>query len=63
MQIELRKAVRETKEPLTLVMLVDRTVPSDTFFQLANLAREAGVKEALLASRPPIVPARTTVVR
>ena len=63
LQIELRKAVRETKEPLTLVMLVDKTVPSDTFIQLAKLAREAGVKEALLASRPPSVQTRTTVVR
>jgi biopolymer transport protein ExbD len=61
--IELRKAVRATKEPLTLVLMVDKTVPFDTFFGLAKLASEAGLKETLLATRPPAVPWGRKVAR
>ena len=55
--IELRKAARATKEPLTLVLLLDKAVPIDTFVGLAKLAREAGLKETLCATRPPARPA------
>jgi len=63
LQFELRKAVLETKEPLTLMLLADKTVPWDTMVQLAKLARAAGLKEAILVTRPPAAPARTKTVR
>jgi len=63
LQVELRKAVLETKEPLTLMLVADKTVPWDTMVQLAKLARAAGLKEAILATRPPAAPARTKAVR
>ena len=63
LQFELRKAVLETKEPLTLMLLADKTVPWDTMVQLAKLARAAGLKEAILVTRPPPAPARTKEAR
>ena len=63
LQVALRKAALETKEPLTLMLLADKTVPWDTIVQLAKLARAAGLKEAILATRPPAAPARTKAVR
>jgi len=59
LQVELRKAVLETKEPLTLMLLADKTVPWETMVQLAKLARAAGLKEAILVTRTPAAPART----
>jgi len=63
LQVALRKAAFETKEPLTLMLLADKTVPWDTMVQLAKLAREAGLKEAILVTRPPVAPARTKAAR
>jgi len=63
LQVALRKAALETKEPLTLMLLADKTVPWDTIVQLAKLARAAGVKEAILVTRPPAALARTNAVR
>jgi len=57
---ELRQAARAAGEPAVLVLMVDKTVPYDTIVRLANLAREAGLKETLFATRPPTVPARAT---
>ena len=63
LQVELRKAVLGTKEPLTLMLVADKTIPLDTIVQLAKLARAAGLKEAILVTRPPPAPARTKTVR
>ncbi len=63
LQVELRKAVLGTKEPLTLMLVADKTIPLDTIVQLAKLARAAGLKEAILVTRPPPAPVRTKAVR
>ena len=63
LQVELRKAVLGTKEPLTLMLVADKTIPLDTIVQLAKLARAAGLKEAILVTRPPPALARTKTVR
>ncbi len=55
--IELRQAARAAKEPLTLVLMMDKAVPIETFVQLAKLAREAGLHRTLCRTRPPTVPA------
>jgi len=59
---QLRKAARESKEPPVLVLMADKTVPYDTIIRLAKLAREAGLKEALLATSPTAVAARTNAM-
>jgi biopolymer transport protein ExbD len=63
LQVELRKAALETKEPLTLMLLADKTVSVGTMVQLAGLARAAGLKEAIFVTRPPAAPARPKAVR
>ena len=63
LQTRLRKAARETREPLTLVLLADKSVPYETIVYLANLAREAGLKETLLATSPPAAPPQTKAAR
>lgn len=49
----LQSAVTQSQQPVTLVVQADKNVPLDAWMQLSALAREAGVREVLLASRPP----------
>ncbi|PYK62832.1 MAG: hypothetical protein DME21_05020 [Verrucomicrobia bacterium] len=64
LQLELHKAVRESKEPPPLVLMVDKSVPYDTIMNvLAGLAREAGVRKAWLVARPLMAPTRTNAAR
>lgn len=48
----LSDAVGERVEPLTLVVLADRAVDHATLLRLNTLARDAGIREVLLAARP-----------
>jgi biopolymer transport protein ExbD len=48
--------VAGTQTPLTLVLLTDRTVPSETIVRLVTMARDVGIHEALLATRPSTLP-------
>ena len=48
--------VSGTTEPLTLIVQADRSVTYDVLVRLGLLAREAGLREALLAVRPHPVP-------
>jgi len=53
----LRAAVTNSTEPLTLVVLADKAVTYERLIRLTLLAREAGIREALLATRPrPFAP-------
>lgn len=45
-------AVKNSAEPLTLLVQADKTVSYETIIHLSLLAREAGMKEALLATLP-----------
>jgi biopolymer transport protein ExbD len=53
---KLRAAVANASEPLTLIVQADEDVKYTTVVRLALLAREVGIKEALMATRPPVVP-------
>jgi biopolymer transport protein ExbD len=53
---KLSEMVAQTKEPVTLIIQADKNVKNDAVLQLALLARSLGVKEALLATRPPPIP-------
>jgi hypothetical protein len=46
--------VRESREPITLVIQADEAVTSSRIMQLVILARKAGVKDSIWATRPPI---------
>jgi biopolymer transport protein ExbD len=41
------------QQPLTMVLLTDRRVPSQTIVRLIALGRRLGIQDAWLATRPP----------
>ena len=53
----LQGAVQETGQPLTLVVRADKKVALKELMPLWVLARSAGIKEIIQATRPPVVPA------
>ena len=57
---KLRSAVSESRQPLTLVVRADKKVKIDELMPLWLLARSAGVKEIIQATRPPLVPITKT---
>ncbi len=54
LRARLREEVRQAREPLTLVIEADRDVKYEKLVRLAVLARDLGIKEALLATRPQL---------
>ena len=50
-------AVAESLEPLTLIIQADKEVRYEMVVRLGLLARDAGIREALLATRPKVLPA------
>lgn len=54
----LKQSVREAAEPLTLIVHADRDVTYDTLVHVTQLARRAGIQEALLATVPRPFPRR-----
>ena len=56
---KLRSAVSEARQPLTLVVRADKKVHIDELMPLWLLARAAGIKEIVQATRPLVVPSPT----
>lgn len=56
----LATAAKESSEPLTLVILMDKAVRFENVLRLQLLARDAGILEALVATLPSanVAPAR-----
>jgi biopolymer transport protein ExbD len=54
---KLEAAVLKNKGVLTLVVQADKETRHDTLIRLAGVAREVGIREVLLATRPQLVPA------
>ncbi|HKQ38059.1 MAG TPA: biopolymer transporter ExbD [Verrucomicrobiae bacterium] len=54
---KLEAAVLKNKGVLTLVVQADKETKHETLVRLAGLAREVGIREVLLATRPQLVPA------
>ena len=52
----LQAAAEQSKEPLTLVIQADKEVKHGVTVRLALLARSVGLKDVLIASRPPPIP-------
>ncbi len=49
-------AVAQAPKPLTLIIKADKAVKYETLLQLGLLARDAGIRDALLATRPSTLP-------
>jgi biopolymer transport protein ExbD len=52
----LRAAVKRSREPLTLVVQMDEEAKIGVQHRLASLARSLGIRNVLLAARPPVEP-------
>jgi biopolymer transport protein ExbD len=55
------RAAKQSREPLTLVLRLDKAVAIDTFVQLCDMARDAGFADVILATRPMLKPASLQV--
>src|SRR5437016_2286609 len=53
---KLQSAVSESRQPLALVVRADKKVKIEELMPLWLLARSAGVKEIIQATRPAVVP-------
>lgn len=51
----LTNAVNNSREPLTLIVHADKTVTYDQLVHLTLLARDAGIRNALLATLPRLL--------
>ena len=60
LQVQLKHAAAQSAGPLTLVIQADRAVRQENLLLLTLLARDAGIRDALLATLPRAVtvPAR-----
>lgn len=59
LRTRLAAAVANSPEPLTLVFQADKSVTWDCLTRLSLLARDAGIRDALLATLPRLVAAPT----
>ena len=57
----LEQEAKKSKEPLTLLVQVDKQVAYDKLMRLTLLARDAGIRDALFATLPRIYPAPSTL--
>ena len=56
-KVRLTEKVANSPEPLTLVVQADKAVTYDYLMRLTMLARDAGIRDALLATAPRLVEA------
>lgn len=57
LKVKLLVAAETSREPLTLVVQADKSVPYETLQRLFLLAGDAGIKSMLMATRPQVAPA------
>jgi len=57
LKLRLQRRVERSPDPLMLVIQADRGTRYERLVELALLAREAGIRDALMATRPAILPA------
>lgn len=55
LKAQLEAAAKKSPEPLTLVVQADKAVTYDKLIQLSLLARDAGMRDALLATLPRVI--------
>jgi biopolymer transport protein ExbD len=57
LRTRLINAVKKNQGPVALVVQADKAVTLESWLRLSQLAREAGIHETLMATRPPLFPA------
>lgn len=60
LRAKLTRAAAAAREPLTLVLKMDREVAVDTFVKLSEIARKAGFAEVIVGTRPTLRPVEQT---
>ena len=60
LQQRLVRAAKESREPMTLILKLDKAVQIDTFVQLCEMARDAGFADVILGTRPMLKPPAIT---
>jgi biopolymer transport protein ExbD len=60
LEAKLKDAARNSKEPLTLALRLDKAVAFETIVKLTGMARKAGFSHVILATRPPLKPISAT---
>ena len=56
LEARLANAASAAREPLTLILRMDRAVAVETFVKLSDMARKAGFKQVVMATRPSLRP-------
>ncbi len=56
LQPKLARAAAQAREPLTLILRLDRATAVETFVRLSEMARKAGFRDVILGTRPPLKP-------
>jgi biopolymer transport protein ExbD len=56
LEARLAKAATAAREPLTLILRMDRAVAVETFVKLSDMARKAGFSQVVVGTRPALRP-------
>lgn len=56
LESRLMKAAAAAREPMTLILRMDRAVAVETFVKLSDMARKAGFNQVVMATRPALRP-------
>jgi len=59
LQTQLMEKVRQSPEPMTLLIEADRRVSHEQVLRLCSLAYKAGIRRIVLATRPSPIPIRS----
>ena len=63
LQLKLTRATAASRDPMTLVLKMDREVVVDTYVKLCEMARKAGFANVLLGTRPALRPSEQSTVQ
>jgi len=59
---KLAEAAAQAREPMTLILRLDRATAIETFVRLSDMARKAGFSDVVLATRPPLRPGQESAL-
>ena len=63
LQTRLANAASVAREPLTLILRMDRAVAVETVVKLSDMARKAGFKQVVMATRPALSPVEAPILQ
>jgi biopolymer transport protein ExbD len=62
LEARLARATSAAREPLTLILRMDRAVAVETFVKLSDMARKAGFAQVVVGTRPSLRPVEAPVL-